>query len=140
MTVEREITSTNLIIALPLTSCVTLTWTWGYFSEFHLSYSVKQSTLKRSMFLFFLRFYLFIWEREWESTSRGTTRGRWKSSLLTEQGAWRPTWGSIPGPWDHDLSQSQMLNWLGHPGAPISMCFKLLNPIRGSEVNLVKTD
>ena len=28
------------------------------------------------------------------------------------------TWGSIPGPWDHDLSQRQMLNRLSHPGTP----------------------
>ena len=30
--------------------------------------------------------------------------------------------GWIPGPWDHDLSQRQMLNHLRHPGAP-----KLIN-------------
>ena len=24
----------------------------------------------------------------------------------------------IPGPWGHDLSQKQMLNWLSPPGAP----------------------
>ena len=29
-----------------------------------------------------------------------------------------PTWDSIPGSWDHDLSRSQMLNWPSHPGAP----------------------
>ena len=28
-------------------------------------------------------------------------------------------WDLIPGPWDHDLSQRQMLNQLSHPGAPI---------------------
>ena len=27
-------------------------------------------------------------------------------------------WDSIPGPWDHDLSQRQMLNQLSHPGTP----------------------
>ena len=27
-----------------------------------------------------------------------------------------PIWDSIPGPWDHDLSQRQMLNQLSHPG------------------------
>ena len=27
--------------------------------------------------------------------------------------------GLIPGPWDHDLSQRQMLNHLSHPGTPI---------------------
>ena len=26
--------------------------------------------------------------------------------------------GLIPGSWDHDLSQRQMLNHLSHPGAP----------------------
>ena len=26
-------------------------------------------------------------------------------------------WDSIPGPWDHDLSQRQTLNRLSHPGA-----------------------
>ena len=26
--------------------------------------------------------------------------------------------GSIPGPWDHDLSRRQKLNPLSHPGAP----------------------
>ena len=33
----------------------------------------------------------------------------WAESLM---------WGSIPGPWDHDLSQKQTLNPLIHPGAP----------------------
>ena len=28
-------------------------------------------------------------------------------------------WGLISRPWDHDLSQRQMLNQLSHPGAPI---------------------
>ena len=28
-----------------------------------------------------------------------------------------PMWSSILGPWDHDLSQRQMLNWLSRPGA-----------------------
>ena len=27
-----------------------------------------------------------------------------------------PVQGSIPGPWDHDLTWRQMLNWLSHPG------------------------
>ena len=28
-------------------------------------------------------------------------------------------WGLIPGSWDHDLSQRQLLNPLSHPGAPV---------------------
>ena len=42
-------------------------------------------------------------------------RGRGTSRLPTELG---PTWGSIPGPQNHDLSQSQTLNQLSHTGAP----------------------
>ena len=38
----------------------------------------------------FLRFYLFIWHRGRESTSRGN--GRWRSRLLAEQGAWCRPW------------------------------------------------
>ena len=29
-----------------------------------------------------------------------------------------PTWGSIPGPRDHDLNRRQKLNHLSHSGAP----------------------
>ena len=39
-----------------------------------------------------------------------------------EEGSWRSrepkTLGSIPGPWDHDLSWRQPLNWLNHLGSP----------------------
>ena len=59
------------------------------------------------LFIFiFKRFYLF------DSISRGSSRERekqvpcWARSLM---------WGSIPGPWDHDQSWRQMLNWLSHP-------------------------
>jgi len=37
--------------------------------------------------LFFLRFYLFIWQRERESTSRENSRGRGRSRLPAKQGA-----------------------------------------------------
>ena len=33
-------------------------------------------------------------------------------------------WGSVPGPWDHDLSWRQMLNLLRHPGAPPLLFFE----------------
>ena len=69
------------------------------------------------MSIFFLRFYLFIWQTMYTHTSRG--RGR--SRLPMEQGG-SLTWSSIPGPWDHDLSRRQTLNQLNHPGAPQSKC------------------
>ena len=45
-----------------------------------------------------------------------------------EREKWAPHWAGIPmlslipGPWNHDLSQRQMLNRLSHPGALI-ICF-----------------
>ena len=42
---------------------------------------------------------------------RGRDMGRGRSRLS----AGSPRWGSILGPWDHDLSQRQMLNQLSHP-------------------------
>ena len=52
---------------------------------------------------FFLRFYLFIHERH---TERGRDIGRGRSRLPVGS----LMQGSIPGPWDHDLSQRQTLN------------------------------
>ena len=75
------------------------------------------------MFIF-LRFSLFIWERNRESTSRGKGRGEGRSRLPTKQGAQQ--WGSIPGPRDHHLNQRQLLNWLSYPGALKSICINVL--------------
>ena len=36
--------------------------------------------------------------------------------------------GSIPGPWDHDLSQRQWLNPLSHKGAPEGSAFSRTFP------------
>jgi len=75
-------------------------------------------------FFFFLKIlfiYLFDreqeWEREWEreNASRGSKRQREKQA---PHWARSPTWASISGPWDHDLSQRQTLNGLSHPGIP----------------------
>ena len=57
-------------------------------------------------------FFLFAWEREraWVGEGEETeTDSHWAGGL---------TWGSISGPWDHDLSQRQTLNQLSHPGTP----------------------
>ena len=40
--------------------------------------------------------------------------GQREKQVLYGAGSWM--WGSIPGPWDHDLSQRQMLRQLSHPG------------------------
>ena len=47
--------------------------------------------------------------------SRGGAEGnRERDSPVAES----PTWDSIPGPQDHNLSQRQMFNLLSHPDAP----------------------
>ena len=42
-----------------------------------------------------------------------------------------PVWDSIPGPWDHDLSQRQMLNRLSRPGALCWLNLNLRRMVRG---------
>ena len=66
---------------------------------------------------FFLRFSfnVFIWERKNKRTSG---KGQKEREKQTSPWAGTPTWGSIPGPQDHDLSWRQMFNQLSHPGTP----------------------
>ena len=59
--------------------------------------------------VFLLRFYLFVRDRE---------RRRGRSRLPT----WSPMWDSIPGPWDHNLSQRQMLNHCATQVPPTPCC------------------
>ena len=54
-----------------------------------------------------------------------TSRGKGQREKQTSCWAGSLTWGSIPGPWDHDLSQRQMLNWLSYPGVPFSVCLRV---------------
>ena len=70
--------------------------------------------LKNTLFIFLKDFiYLFESERmsdrkrerKRESTSREETEGKADSPQSRE-----PTWGWIPGSWDHDLTQRQPLN------------------------------
>ena len=47
-------------------------------------------------------------------------QGKWerKKEMQTPHWAGSQMWGSVPGCWDHDLSQRQTLNWLSYPGTP----------------------
>ena len=67
----------------------------------------------------FSRFYLF----DRESTSRGSGRQR-EREKQAPHGAGSLMWDSILGPRNHNMSWSQMLNWLSHPDAPI-VTFKI---------------
>ena len=75
---------------------------------------MSESVLFKKKFFFKDFIYLFervtVHEAEWEH--------REEVESLAERGAGQRQ-GSIPGPLgDHDLSQRQMLNQLGHPGTP----------------------
>ena len=71
----------------------------------------------RKSFFVFQRFYLFIHERH---TERGRDIGSGRSRL--PEGS--PRWDSIPGPWDHNLSQRQTLN---HWATQAPHCVLLIN-------------
>ena len=76
-------------------------------------------SLRDEIFLFLkCLFIYFFWERERDMSQGGAGREgeRGSEGLCWQQRAWcgAPT----HKPWDHDLNQSQMLNWLSHPGAP----------------------
>ena len=75
--------------------------------------------------LFFV--FLILFEIEWvreranKSESAHTSRGRGKNQISI---AGSLMWGSIPGPWDHDLSWRWTFNWLSHPGTPGVLLFR----------------
>lgn len=62
---------------------------------------------------------MYLFESEQESTSK-EERQREKE---TPHPAGIPRWSSLPGLGDHDLSETQMLDLLGHPGAPDGQVF-----------------
>ena len=70
--------------------------------EFFMTWEFPQEVKTlRNIFLFFLRFYLFM-----RDTERGRDTGRGRSRLPVGS----LMWDLIPGPQDHDLSRRQMLN------------------------------
>ncbi|XP_077702424.1 rho GTPase-activating protein 10 isoform X2 [Canis aureus] len=56
--------------------------------------------------------FIYLTEREKKSTSRWNSRQREREKKTPGS----PMWGSIPGTWDHDLSQRQTLNQLSYLG------------------------
>ena len=73
----------------------------------------------------FLKIYLFLRETEHKwGRARERRRHRIRSKLQALSCQHRAQrWARTRKPWDHDLSQGQMLNWLSHPSASNS-CHK----------------
>ena len=85
----------------------------------NLYFSVKQPTALGNQEYFFKDFiYLFEREREqskWKHKQEGGAEGEGEAGSPLSR---KPDPDLILGPWDHDLSLSQMFNWLSHPDAP----------------------
>ena len=70
-----------------------------------------------NVFIYFKIFYVFIWQRETKHKQR-EWQAKGEREKQTLCWARSPMQGLIPGSWGHDQSWKEMLNWLGHPGAP----------------------
>ena len=76
---------------------------------------------------YFILFYLFICQRERESSSRRcSSRGRGGSRLTPEQGARRGAHPRAPGP----RPELKAASSLRHPGAPDQCLLNLQTPVR----------
>ena len=59
---------------------------------------------------FFFKDFIYLFDRDRDSESGntiggvGTQQGEWEREKQASRGAGSPMRGSIPGPWDHDLS------------------------------------
>ena len=81
------------------------------------------------LFIYLFLTFIYFWDRDRAWTGEGQ-RGRhriWNrlQALSCQHRARRGA--QTHGPWDHDLSQSWLLNWLSHPGAPSFSTFKNLS-------------
>ena len=98
------------------------------FSHLHVTASHFHVFLRTFSFSIFLKIYLF-WERERKTESewgRGRERGRHRirsrlQALSCQHRAWCGAWTHELR--DHDLSWSQTLNQLSHPGVPYKKFF-----------------
>ena len=73
------------------------------------------------IFLIFFKFYfkkILVFFLCLRDTERHGTRGRGRHRIRSRLHETR-----THEPWDHDLSQSWMLNHLSHPGTPVLVCF-----------------
>ena len=77
--------------------------------------------------IFFFNVYLFLRDRDWQSTSgegRERRRQRIRSRLQALSCQHTAQCGAqTHKPWDYDLSRSWMLNWLSQPGACLLQMF-----------------
>ena len=79
---------------------------------------------------FFKIVFIYLRERETlKEREHEQGRGAEGEGQAGSHWAGSPTWDLIPGLWGHDLSQSQMLNWLSHPGPPGFYFFKVMSTL-----------
>ena len=79
--------------------------------------TMSQSSLVQLTFFFFDDLYYL----------RESIQGEWEADSPVIR---KPDADSIPGPWDHDLSWRQTLNWLSHSGTPSVNIFSIARLFR----------
>ena len=78
--------------------------------------------------IFFKRF-IYLFQRECPPACEWG-EGQREGDKQTPHWVWSPMWGSIPGPWDHDLSWNQELDaQLTEWATPVSPCRYFLKTI-----------
>ena len=90
-----------------------------------ICYNISVMSHFNKKFFFFK--FIYFWEREKAQVGEGQTmreKENPKQAVCCQRGAWCGAW--IHKPWDHDLSWSQTLNPLSHPGVPNKKFLKFL--------------
>jgi len=81
---------------------------------FIFSVCVHSLTLRRinscCLTFFFFKDFIYLFDRERELARAGTQARVWEREKQASGRAGSLMRGSIPGPWDHDLSRRQTLN------------------------------
>ena len=73
------------------------------------------SSMMHLQLIFIYYFFKFIYFRE---GGRGRERGRLGILRVLRADSEGQSGAQTQETWDHDLKQSQVLNWLSHPGTP----------------------
>ena len=81
--------------------------------QYYFSFPEIYNDRKIEWINFFLKKFLFIWQKERKHKQGEQQRAREKKASYWAENL---MWDLISGPWDHNLSWRQMLNQLSHPG------------------------
>ena len=94
---------------------------WEEISDYllHHLYSLDFLLISVAVLILFGKDFICLFEREFAWRSKHD----WQKEREKQIHRWagRPIWGSIPGPWNHDLSWRKPLDGLSHQGVPVAV-------------------